>query len=121
MLTKHSQQLLVFYETPKRILGALEFIEEHYRITAFSVAKELTKLYEQFWYSLDDVLQYLRGLESIKGEWVCGLIVEPRCSPKTLDWVVKLRDKGVSFKDLVAISKELGTASRSELFEAYHD
>ena len=117
----------LFYETPHRILGALEDVVAvfgpHHRI---ALARELTKLHEEFLRgSAAEVLATLAARPSIRGEMVLmldGTITQSQdnASTKTIaDEVTHLiRTEGLSEKDAlkrVAKSRGLGKS------EAYRE
>jgi 16S rRNA (cytidine1402-2'-O)-methyltransferase len=63
---------IVFYESPKRIIRTLEKLSEYLnKETEVVIARELTKIYEEFVRgSLTTVLEELKSRSSIKGEMV---------------------------------------------------
>ncbi len=65
-----SEQTVVFYESPRRLVKTLTQLKEHVGSKRnISVGKELTKIYETFYRGdMEDVLQMLP--ENIKGEYV---------------------------------------------------
>jgi 16S rRNA (cytidine1402-2'-O)-methyltransferase len=66
---------LVFYEAPHRLLEALEDMAEILGPRKSCLARELTKIYEEWLYgSLPEILQQLSQRESIRGE--ITLVVE---------------------------------------------
>lgn len=61
----------VFYESPNRTVALLEAVGEVYGSVEVCVARELTKLHEEWLHgAVDQVLAELRSRESIKGEVV---------------------------------------------------
>ena len=65
---------LIFYESPKRILTLLDEIEDVMGNRHVVVARELTKLHEEFLRGpVSDILEQLTGRSDIKGE--CTLLV----------------------------------------------
>jgi 16S rRNA (cytidine1402-2'-O)-methyltransferase len=68
--TRNSAETQVFYEAPHRILEALaDVVEILGKARHVVVARELTKLHEEFLRgSADEVLEQLKNRESVKGE-----------------------------------------------------
>ncbi len=60
---------VVIYESPNRIVDFLEIIKEEFPDTNVVIAREMTKIYEE-WIrgNVDDVLSNLKKRENIKGE-----------------------------------------------------
>lgn len=78
-LSKTSNTLEIFFESPHRIEDTLEYLElRSEEIEYLAVAKELTKLYE--WSSEGSVEEVLRATrtdpEQLKGEWVFGVRIK---------------------------------------------
>ncbi len=69
---QEEKRSIVFYESPKRIIRTLEYISGYLEEeTEVVVARELTKIYEEFIRgSLTTVLAELKSRSSIKGEMV---------------------------------------------------
>jgi len=122
VLDAYSGQFLVAFESPKRIKNSLSVIQSDFEIIHFVAAKELTKRYEQFFYSIEALQSYLDAdLSHLKGEWVFGVEVKPRLNEEVTATVQRLKDLGFSFKDAVSCARTLSGVSKSTLFEAYHD
>ena len=65
----HEQTTLIFYESPHRLLESLEDVVAVLGNRSIAVARELTKLHEEFVRgTASDVLEELRSRASIKGE-----------------------------------------------------
>ena len=73
---------LVFYEAPHRILGALEDIVEVLGLRPVVVARELTKVHEEFLRGpADTVLEELRRRPAVKGEITLLIGASQRLTP----------------------------------------
>lgn len=80
---KDALSTLVYYESPMRVVDAVEAIVGVIPERQIVVARELTKLHEEFIRGrADEVLESLKGRESIKGEIV--IIIAP-AKPKTAE------------------------------------
>lgn len=122
ILDAHATQFLVAFESPKRLKSSLEVIVTDFEVERFVAAKELSKSYERFFYSVSDLRDYLEADPSHqKGEWVFGVQVQPRSSDEATAYVQRLKDAGFSFKDTVSCARALSGVSKASLFEAYHD
>jgi 16S rRNA (cytidine1402-2'-O)-methyltransferase len=68
-LAKNSEATLVAYESPQRIVKTLEFIEKGFPDSSCVVARELTKLHEEYLTGHPaKLLETLKSKSSIKGE-----------------------------------------------------
>ena len=66
---KNIQATVVFYESPQRISKTLEYISNNFPDAKVVVARELTKIHEEFLRgSVKEVLEKLQNKTSIKGE-----------------------------------------------------
>jgi 16S rRNA (cytidine1402-2'-O)-methyltransferase len=80
---KDEQRLLVFYESPNRLLAALADMEEILENREAVVARELTKIYEQFARgTLSQIAAKFSG-EKVRGEVV--ILVAPAAAPEKTD------------------------------------
>jgi len=113
--------LLVFYESPHRLLKSLSDCLAVLGDRQAAVCKELTKVYEDCRHgSLADLVNYFSKITRVKGEYVVlitGRQSEPRPDSGDIDdLLVWYRDSGSSLKDSVArIAADLGM-SRSRVY-----
>lgn len=114
---------IIFYEAPHRIASTLEDILEIFGNRTMCLARELTKLHEE--YVRGTVSEVLEVCESLKGEMV--LIVEGFVQEEVeLDMddackkVQDLIDSGMKTKQaIVQIAKDLG-CKKNELYDYFH-
>ncbi len=79
------QRTIIFYESPKRILSLLEEIIAIMADRQAMLAREMTKLHEEFVRgSLAEILNILKQRSDIKGE--CTLVVAGRGAPQEVSW-----------------------------------
>ncbi len=115
------QALLVFYESPHRLLKFLEACQETFGDRQAAVCKELTKIYENCQRgSLVELVRHFKEIPKIKGEYVvlvAGSHEEvPPDSNDIDDLLVWYRDSGSSLKDAVArIATHIGM-SKSKVY-----
>jgi len=113
--------LLVFYESPHRLIKSLTDCLEVLGNRPAVVCKELTKVYEDCQHGLlADLLAYFRKISKVKGEYVVlitGRSGEPRPDSDDIESLLCwYRDSGSSLKDAVArIAADLGL-SRSKVY-----
>lgn len=70
----HHQATIILYESPYRVADTLEIVRNQFGERRVALARELTKMYEQFVRGpIDDVLDWVKGNE-LRGE--CVLIIE---------------------------------------------
>lgn len=68
-MAKTAESTLIGYESPQRIIKTLQYIERKYPTAQAVVARELTKLHEEYVTgTVRDILQKLKDKTSIKGE-----------------------------------------------------
>lgn len=73
---------LIFYESPHRILASLSDMIEILGIRQAAIARELTKIHEEFLYgSLPEILDLLNARKKIQGEFV---VVVDRKEPEVI-------------------------------------
>ena len=67
-----SKRTVVFYESPHRIIKALTSLKEHLKNRKIAVARELTKIHEEFLSgTAEEVIEYFNAnKEKIRGEFV---------------------------------------------------
>ena len=109
---------MVFFETPKRILKTLMFLKELKGISQFFIAKELTKLFETHWNSLDSVIEAIKeDVSKQKGEWCFVLTYSPaeNSDAVLLDCLI---DEGFNRKQLLFL-KSIGklNAERKSIYD----
>jgi 16S rRNA (cytidine1402-2'-O)-methyltransferase len=106
----------VFFESPKRLLGTLKVMEEVWGGRRVVVAREMTKIYEEFIRGrLGEVRASLGSRKEVKGEAV--LLVEggEEEEPwKNRAWV--LAEEGFSAKEVAKILKVLYGISKREVY-----
>lgn len=124
----NSQETLIFYEAPHRLLDTLEFLIDTFGNRRIAVCRELTKIYQEIYRgSLKDALQYFvdnkpRGefvlvlegkkLEEIKEEkkelWI-NLSIE--------EHIVKYINDGLSKKDAIKMVAKDRELPKSEIYK----
>jgi 16S rRNA (cytidine1402-2'-O)-methyltransferase len=68
---KNRKEVLIVYESPHRIIKTLSLFYKHFPNEKIFCAKELTKIYEEtFWGRAEDILEWLKKKEKIRGEFV---------------------------------------------------
>jgi len=117
-------RVLIFYEAPHRLMATLEDMSCLWGERQIVVARELTKIYEEF--VRGDISKVIAGLaeRQIKGEVVVLVApaADPECEDKggeSLDEILRryLIVEGLSLKDAVKrVSAEAGR-SRSEVYD----
>lgn len=111
---------IVCYESPKRLIKSLEAIQKDYPYCEVALGRELTKMHEEIRLCpISDLIEYLRGKGTIKGE--CSLVVSLQSVVKKesdderkdfLKWKEPIRllaEQGVNKKDIIELfrSKKL--------------
>ncbi len=119
---KAYSQTLIFYESPHRVKDTLEDILEIFGNRNIVLARELTKLHEEYRRGL--VEEVLSDIDTVKGEIV--LIVEGNTDTETYDdltikdHVQQYIEEGMSSKDAIKkVSKDRGMP-KQEVYKEYH-
>jgi 16S rRNA (cytidine1402-2'-O)-methyltransferase len=115
----------ILYESPNRVLKTLEVIKEIFNNPPTVVAKELTKLHEQYirGETTEEVINYLReNPDKLKGEFV--ILFRPEEKGKEgipLEEIVrKLKNEGRSAKDIYKKLKGEGiNVKRQDIYNLY--
>lgn len=131
---KSLDAVLVFYESPLRIVSALQAIQEVFPLRRVAVCRELTKLHEEVVRgSVDEVLHIFEQRQeegSIKGE--IALVIDAPNKEESQavveDALISaenrvselLKDSSYSKKDIVKILKEEFGLSRNDAYELVH-
>lgn len=131
---KSLDAVLVFYESPLRIVSALQAVQEVFPLRRVAVCRELTKLHEEVVRgSVDEVLHIFEQRQeegSIKGEIVLVIDApnEEESQAVVEDALISaenrvselLKDSSYSKKDIVKILKEEFGLSRNDAYELVH-
>ena len=124
---KNLQLTFILYESPHRILKTLETIKEVFNNPPTVVAKELTKIHQEFIRgNTEEVINYLKNnTEKIKGEFVILFHPEevPAEAPLNIEEEIqRLKEEGKSAKDIYKYFKEKGIkVSRKEIYKKFAD
>jgi 16S rRNA (cytidine1402-2'-O)-methyltransferase len=119
---KESDQTLIFYESPNRVIETLEEIFEVLGDRQVSVSRELTKMFEETLRGkISSIIETLKQKEKIKGEFTIvleGKVNEIMVSNDIIEKELKIfREKGLSLKDTVKeVSRNLGL-SKSRVYK----
>jgi len=118
----NENRLLVFYEAPHRLAATLADMRETLGNRQAVVARELTKIHEEFRNgTLDEIAEYYRE-QQVKGEIVILIAPPVDDGRKQITDVVPLlrqllAEGRMSFKDAVMQAAQQTGVSRSELYE----
>ena len=111
---------LVFYEAPHRLHDTLQALSEVFGERNLTVAREVTKLFEEFQtFALSDAQDWMRAADAPRGEYV--LIVHAPNEPSTSglpSWQATLETllPHLPLKQAVALTVELTSASKNEVY-----
>ncbi|MBP1729099.1 MAG: rsmI [Deltaproteobacteria bacterium] len=118
----NENRLLVFYEAPHRLAATLADMRETLGNRQAVVARELTKIHEEFRNgTLDEIAEYYRE-QQVKGEIVILIAPPVDDGRKQITDVVPLlrqllAERRMSFKDAVMQAAQQTGVSRTELYE----
>ncbi len=117
---------LIVYESPKRVIDTLKLIEEINSNVNVVIAKELTKIHEEFIRgNPSEILAYFsKNPDKIKGEFV--ILIEP-VGEKELDYekikekIKTLKNKNLSTKEIAQILATEFKISKSKAYKLVLD
>ena len=128
---KSYSETLIFYEAPHRILKTLSELREIVGNRQVSLARELTKKYEEFIRgSLDEVMDYLRAQAQIRGEFT--VILEGNVNgeqEESASWweelgpvahVEQYISQGLPSKEAIKKVSEDRKVPKREIYNLYH-
>lgn len=118
--------LVVFYESPKRIINTLEYIYEKLGSMNVSISKDLTKIHETNYFgSLEKVIKELKDFEkSDLGEYAIVIEVKHEeekkeedisIEAKLIDVIIK---ENVSMKEAIDILNKNSNYSKKDIYNA---
>jgi 16S rRNA (cytidine1402-2'-O)-methyltransferase len=129
---QYYSETLIFYEAPHRIVKTLEQMQEFIGNRQVSLARELTKRYEEFIRgTLDEVIPYLREQDQIRGEFcivVEGYIGDQPEKDEAQWWsdldpiehVERYVEQGLSTKEAIKKTAEDRGTPKRDIYNLYH-
>ncbi len=117
----------IFYESPKRIVKTLEFLNNNINNLTISISKELTKLHEKNYYGkLDKVLEDLKSDPKIEsGEYTFIIEKENKKEEKTKSVSVEallideMINNSLTLKEAInSLNEKNDSLSKKEIYEA---
>lgn len=120
---KNSQENLIFYESPKRILKTLEIIKMNGDLNAIiSIGREMTKKFEEIITTdIKKAYEHYKNKSEIKGEFVCMFHKTSSKEDKILKNIEKdvkmLKNLGISGKNTVKILTKLKNYKRNDIYK----
>jgi 16S rRNA (cytidine1402-2'-O)-methyltransferase len=121
---KSSNETTVFYESPRRLFATLERIREHLGDAQVCVARELTKIHEEYVTGgLEEVLSRFKASEP-KGEItviIRGCLNGQEVMPDIKLKAKELLENGYSKRDAAKMLHELYNRPRNEIYGMLHD
>lgn len=113
---KHAGENMVFYDSPERILKTLEIIRKNRPNARVSLARELSKLFEEV--VTNDISSVISHFQNtIKGEIVCMIYAEENTDNADLDNKIRtLKTKGYKDKDIATILSALFKLNKNDVY-----
>jgi 16S rRNA (cytidine1402-2'-O)-methyltransferase len=120
------ERTMIFYESPRRILATLREVEKIFGDRPVVVARELTKIYEEFIRgTAAEVSRKLKDKEKIKGEIV--LLLAGRTTPPDWSGITPadqieraIRDLKISRMEAIKLVAELRGLPKSAVYRDFH-
>ena len=120
---KNRQDTLIFYEAPHRLNKTLETIYSVFADRKVVIARELSKMHEEYIYTtLDEYTQ--NPIEEIKGEIVIVIegnteVIDSNLSSLLDDVNILIKEKNYPAKEAISIIALLNKISKNDLYKAY--
>ena len=113
---------VVFFESGKRIIKTVNWIQAQFSIQRFVIAKELSKRHEKIWWDLDSFLNDIdQDSLLLKGEWALAIQFEDALkSNASKEWVDELVHQGFSKSQILWIGQKYHDYSRNDLYPLVH-
>ncbi|WP_457678342.1 16S rRNA (cytidine(1402)-2'-O)-methyltransferase [Thermovibrio sp.] len=114
---------VVAYESPHRLERTLSLLSKVFPDREVVVAKEITKLNEEFFFGkASEILERLKREGKLKGEFVLvfpkGGVEIKEEGVKVEELLKELKGEGLSFKEAVKVAKERSGLSKREVYAA---
>ena len=114
---KYSNQNVVFYDSPERILKTLKIIQAVRGDVKIALGRELSKLFEEI--KVDQISAVLEHFkDGIKGEIVCMVYANENSEDSDLEFKIKeLKSKGFKDKEISVILSSLFGYSKNDVYK----
>jgi len=117
IILDNKNENLIFYESPQRLLKALEIISKCFVQKKISVGRELTKKFEEIKTAdVKDIIEYFKN-NPLKGEIVC---LAHKSEAETKDFIQEIKKlKNLKFKDkeIANIISTLYCTNKNEIYK----
>lgn len=128
---KHLQATIIFYESPHRVLDTLQALKQQFGDRNAALARELTKIYEQYIRgTIDEIAQYVKQ-HPLRGE--CVIVVEGysgEAAPADDEWWEELtleehvlyyeKEENLSHKEAMKRAAKDRNMSKRDVYQALH-
>jgi 16S rRNA (cytidine1402-2'-O)-methyltransferase len=116
---QHSADVLVFYESPRRIVTTLALFNEHLPSCRVCIGRELTKLHEEYITGDADSVISKLAKDEIRGEMtviVKKMTEESEELPEITVMAKQLIEKGYSKRDTAKVLQDLYKAPKKDIY-----
>ena len=119
---------VIFYESPHRLVETLEIFAKFLPRISICLAKEITKIYEQFWWGeIEEVIGDLKKLDKIKGEFVIILesgYLNPNQSKlameKINEEIIYWKNQGLKLRKAIELISKKYNINKNNLYNKYN-
>ena len=116
ILEKNSDENLIFYESPQRLIETLEIIKKNYPDKILSIGRELTKKFEEIkTLRVDEMIEYYKN-NTLKGELVCLIHKSEKQEIELNDKIKKLRKLDLKDKQIASIISTLYDVNKNDVY-----
>lgn len=119
LFNKHKNTDMVFYESPNRLIKALELLKDMYPNAQIAIGRELTKVFEEvITGTATELIEYFNR-NILKGE-IVGMVYRKNNTNEACDLDEKiklLKNKNFKAKEISIILSELYNVNKNEVYE----
>jgi 16S rRNA (cytidine1402-2'-O)-methyltransferase len=108
---------VVFYETAKRLLSTLDFLEKEIDVTTICLAKEMTKKFETYLYgTVPEIKKQLTTIQ-IKGEWCIIFTYKLKIQKSVSSLVQSLFNEGLTTHQILFVAHKILKHPKNEVYK----
>lgn len=124
---RKQNKTIIFYEAPHRLIKTLQELEKEYGNIQVVVAKELTKIHEQ--YIRDYIANIIENIQDVKGEYIIlfemhsktekEIEIENINNMSIEDQYIYFENKGLSKKDIIKTIAKNNGVHKDEIYKRF--
>ena len=108
---------VIFYETSKRLLATLDFLENEVEVTTLCIAKEMTKKFETYLYGTVPEIKTQLATIQIKGEWCIIFTYKLKTQESVSALVQSLFNEGLTTHQILFVAHKILKHPKNEVYK----